>query len=71
MIVSGMRRIAATICGLGSVLCAALSAPILFSWAIDGSRPVRLAPLAISAGLLALAAALMGTRRAILIRLGT
>ena len=69
MIVSGLWRIAATMCGLVSVLCAAVSAPILFSWAIDSSRPVSLAPLALIAGLVALAALLALARREILIHL--
>ena len=69
MFVSGLWRIAATVFGLVSVLCAAVSAPILFSWAIDSSRPVRLAPLALSAGLLALAALLALARRKMLIHL--
>ena len=59
-------RVVATLCGLLSVLCAAVSAPILFSWILDSTRPISVAPLLISAALAGVAGALFVIRRALL-----
>ena len=66
MIQIALYRLFASLCALGSVLCLALSAPVLFTWAIDSSRPVSVAPLLLSAGLLLAAGMLFVVRRALL-----
>jgi hypothetical protein len=53
------------------VLCLAASAPIFFSWAIDSTRPIRVAPLLLAGALLLSAGALFIIRRAALVWLGT
>jgi len=60
-----MMRAIASLCGLLSVLCAAASAPILFIWALDNTRPVSVMPLLLGGGLLLVAAVLFIIRRAL------
>ena len=66
MLVTGMSRVLASLCALLSVICVAASAPILFGWVIDSSRPISMAPLLVSASLLLAAGALFLVRRALL-----
>ena len=68
---TGIARIVATFCGLLSVLCAAVSAPIIVTWAIDASRPISVAPLLVSAALLISALVLFVVRRELLVRFTT
>jgi hypothetical protein len=60
-----LNRLLASLCALGSVLCLAVSAPILFTWAIDSSRPVSMAPLLLGAGLVLTAGIFFVLRRRI------
>lgn len=65
MLSTAMIRAVASLCGLLSALSAAVGATILFAWALDSSRPVRVAPLLAGAGLLLLATLLFIVRRAL------
>jgi hypothetical protein len=60
-----VTRAIASLCGMLCVLCAAVSAPILFMWALDNSRPVSVMPLLLGGGLLLVAALLFIIRRAL------
>ena len=66
----GLARVAASICGFLSALCAAAAATILFAWALDSSRPVSLVPLLGGIGLLGVAAGLFVVRRLVRMRFG-
>jgi hypothetical protein len=67
---NALRRTLATICGVLSALSAAASAPILFGWLIDSTRPISVMPLLASAGLLLAAGGLFVARRVLLIQNG-
>ena len=65
-LLTGISRVLASLCALLSVICVAASAPILFGWAIDSSRPISVAPLLVSTSLLLAAGALFLARRVLL-----
>jgi hypothetical protein len=65
MMSTAVLRALASLCGLVSVLCAAASAPILFIWALDNTRPVSVMPLMLGVGLLLIAGLLYVVRRAL------
>lgn len=65
MLSTAMTRAVASLCGLLSVLSAAVGATILFAWALDSTRPVSVGPLLGGGGLLLLAALLFIVRRAL------
>lgn len=60
---AAMSRALASLCGLLSVLFAAASAPVLFIWVLDNTRPVSVMPLLVGGGLLLVAALLFVARR--------
>jgi len=62
-----MSRVVATLIGLVGVLCAAASAPLLFTWVIDSARPISFLPLLVSAAFMAAAAGCFLLRRALLV----
>lgn len=66
MLRTRVSRLLASICALGSVLCLAAGAPILFIWAIDSSRPVSTVPLVLATALMVLAGMLFVVRRGLL-----
>ncbi|MFI5257469.1 MAG: hypothetical protein ACHQRK_09435 [Gemmatimonadales bacterium] len=65
---NALARTLATMCGVLSALSAAASAPILFGWLIDSTRPISIMPLLASAALLLAAGALFVARRLLLVQ---
>jgi len=71
MLSASMSRVLATLIGLVGVLCAAASAPLLFTWVIDSGRPIGFLPLLVSAVLIVTAAGCFLLRRALLVWLAS